>query len=104
MSPEPSLYRRSLSRWWSIKRNCDMHHLPRETRLPIMFDKRNYRTCCGAFIDQHHMWCAGNLTSDRGAVLQQGCRHKSNRACRAKKNGAVILNDPDFQPLDRPAS
>ena len=44
MSPEPSLYRRPLSRWWSIKRNCDMHYLPRETRLPIMFDKRRYRT------------------------------------------------------------
>ena len=67
MSPEPSLYRRPLSRWWSIKRNCDMHYLPRETRLPTMFDRRNYRTYRATAL----MYLFGILTSCIGGMIQQ---------------------------------
>ena len=72
MSSEPSLYRRPLSRWWSIKRTCDMHHLPRETRLPIMFDKRNYRTSRGFSPDRVlNVVLIWHLTSCRGGMIQQ---------------------------------
>ena len=63
-----------------------------------MPDRWTYQAFSGAVFEQHHMWYAESLTTGRGRVLQQGCRHKSNRACRAKKNGAVMLKDLDFQP------